>query len=45
VVDEEGNPVPNPARNIWVTQTALATTLNQAPPRAHPGRRDRERVR
>jgi hypothetical protein len=30
VTDEEGNPVPNPARNTWVTQTALATALNQA---------------
>ena len=30
VLDEEGNPVPNPARNTWVTQTALATALNQA---------------
>ena len=30
VTDEEGNPVPNPARNTWVTQTALGTALNQA---------------
>jgi hypothetical protein len=30
VLDEEGNPVPNAARNTWVTQTALATALNQA---------------
>jgi hypothetical protein len=30
VVDEEGSPVPNPAHNTWVTQTALATALNQA---------------
>ena len=30
VLDEQGNPVPNPARNTWVTQTALGTALNQA---------------
>jgi hypothetical protein len=30
VLDQEGNPVPNPARDTWVTQTALATALNQA---------------
>ena len=30
VLDAEGNPVPNPARNTWVTQTALSTALNQA---------------
>jgi hypothetical protein len=30
VLDEEGNPVPNPARDTWVTQTAFATALNQA---------------
>jgi hypothetical protein len=30
VTDEEGNPVPNPARNTWVTETALATALNTA---------------
>ena len=30
VTDEEGNPVPNPARNTWITETALATALNQA---------------
>ena len=30
VLDEDGNPVANPARNTWVTQTALATALNQA---------------
>jgi hypothetical protein len=26
--DEEGNPVPNAARNTWVTATALTTALN-----------------
>lgn len=26
--DEEGNPVPNAARNTWVTATALSTALN-----------------
>jgi hypothetical protein len=26
--DEEGNPVPNSARNTWVTATALSTALN-----------------
>jgi hypothetical protein len=25
-----GNPVDNPARNIWVTETALTTALNTA---------------
>ena len=30
VTDEEGNPVPNAARNTWVTETALATALNTA---------------
>ena len=30
VLDDDGNPVANPARNTWVTQTALATALNQA---------------
>src|SRR5262245_18228224 len=30
VLDEDGNPVPNAARNTWVSQTALATALNQA---------------
>jgi hypothetical protein len=30
LLDDEGNPVPNPARNTWVTQTALSTALNQA---------------
>ena len=28
--DEEGDPVPNAARNTWVTETALATALNTA---------------
>ena len=26
--DEQGNPVPNAARNTWVTETALSTALN-----------------
>ena len=26
--DEEGEPIPNGARNTWVTETALATALN-----------------
>jgi hypothetical protein len=26
--DDEGNPVPNAARNTWVTETALTTALN-----------------
>ena len=26
--DEEGNPVSNPARQIWITETALSTALN-----------------
>ncbi len=26
--DENGNPVPNAARNTWVTETALSTALN-----------------
>lgn len=30
VLDDQGNPVANPARNTWVTQTALGTALNQA---------------
>jgi hypothetical protein len=30
VTDDEGNPVPNAARNTWVTETALATALNTA---------------
>jgi hypothetical protein len=28
--DEEGNPVPNAARNTWVTATALSTALNMS---------------
>jgi hypothetical protein len=28
LTDEEGNPVPNAARNTWVTETALSTALN-----------------
>ena len=28
--DEEGNPVPNMARNTWVTATALSTALNMS---------------
>jgi hypothetical protein len=28
LIDEEGNPVPNQARNTWVTETALSTALN-----------------
>lgn len=28
--DESGSPVSNPARNQWVTETALATALNMA---------------
>lgn len=28
LTDEEGNPVPNSARNTWVTATALTTALN-----------------
>ena len=28
LVDEDGNPVPNTARNTWVTATALSTALN-----------------
>ena len=28
--DEEGNPVPNSARNTWVTATALSTALNMS---------------
>jgi hypothetical protein len=27
---EDGKPVPNPARDLWVTETALATALNVA---------------
>jgi hypothetical protein len=30
LLDAEGNPVPNGARNTWVTETALATALNVA---------------
>jgi hypothetical protein len=30
LTDEEGNPVPNGARNTWVTETALSTALNQS---------------
>lgn len=28
--DDEGNPVPNAARNTWVTETSLSTALNLA---------------
>jgi F0F1-type ATP synthase membrane subunit c/vacuolar-type H+-ATPase subunit K len=28
LLDEEGNPVPNAARNTWVTETSLSTALN-----------------
>jgi hypothetical protein len=28
--DEQGNPVPNAARNTWVTETALSTALNMS---------------
>jgi hypothetical protein len=28
--DEDGNPVPNAARNTWVTATALSTALNMS---------------
>lgn len=28
--DDEGNPVPNTARNTWVTATALSTALNMS---------------
>ena len=28
LTDEQGNPVPNAARNTWVTATALSTALN-----------------
>ena len=28
--DENGQPVSNPARNVWVTETALATALNMS---------------
>ncbi len=30
LTDEEGNPVPNSARNTWVTATALSTALNMS---------------
>ncbi len=30
LTDESGGPVPNGARNTWVTETALATALNMA---------------
>jgi len=30
LIDDQGNPVPNAARNTWVTETALATALNTA---------------
>ncbi len=30
LMDEEGNPVPNSARNTWVTATALSTALNMS---------------
>ena len=30
LTDDEGNPVPNTARNTWVTETALATALNMS---------------
>jgi hypothetical protein len=30
LLDEEGNPVPNNARNTWVTATALSTALNMS---------------
>jgi hypothetical protein len=29
-VDEQGRPVENPARNIWVTATGFTTALNTA---------------
>lgn len=28
--DDDGNPVPNPARNTWIQATALSTALNTA---------------
>jgi hypothetical protein len=28
LTDEEGSPVPNAARNTWVTETSLSTALN-----------------
>jgi hypothetical protein len=30
LTDDQGNPVPNSARNTWVTETALSTALNQS---------------
>ena len=30
VTDESGNPLPNTARNTWVTETALTTALNMS---------------
>ena len=30
VIDESGQPASNPARNLWVTETALSTALNTA---------------
>ena len=30
LIDEQGNPVPNAARNTWVTATALSTALNMS---------------
>jgi hypothetical protein len=30
LTDEQGNPVPNAARNTWVTATALSTALNMS---------------
>lgn len=30
LLDEDGNPVPNTARNTWVTATALSTALNMS---------------
>ena len=30
LLDDQGNPVPNSARNTWVTETALSTALNMS---------------
>ena len=30
LTDDEGNPVPNAARNSWVTATSLSTALNMS---------------
>ena len=30
LMDEEGNPVPNAARDTWITATALSTALNMS---------------